>query len=415
MSFLLRRNLPRSWGGFNDSFDTYGVTGIVPPWVHIGDGTPADFNASGELHIPQNYLTVNGGGESYEFMPFTPNWGWEAEIWNPVTGLAAQSFSFYMTDSWTTVAPGSFKDVVGILVRHAPAAGGDTIQYAEFANTFATAVNAQQWTSPVTFNGNTLTIRCWVDNDEYVRVWLNGTYLGMKQTSPTYKFGPRRRCNRFLNNNLNDVWMRYYRCFDRTSDMPSPALLWTSTFYDNYNRANGPVANGWTEYGSNAQARIVNNSYAWNDTNDGTRAVMRDTGRTDGRQRIEAVVGGNANPSGQAQHLLVRSNVGGTSAIIATVLNNTITLNRLTGSIAVTTPAVTQLATASMTISSGNTIALSARDNWAWVEVNGTTVLRAFNIDSMAPVAQAYSGAAVHRNAFTNSGSWNDTRLLVPV
>jgi hypothetical protein len=65
------------------------------------------------------------------------------------------------------------------------------------------------------------------------------------------------------------------------------------------------------------------------------------------------------------------------------------------------------------TFTNSDKIALCAYDNWAWVEVNGVPVIYAFNINATIPVTQNYCGLAVRRNAFTNSNSWNDTRLLV--
>lgn len=409
--FLMKRSPSRARAGWFDSFDRAVENPAQKPWVHLGDGTPADINASQELHVPQNFGTANGGGDSYAYQPLTPNWGFEMELWFPVTGLASQGFTAYFTDSWTRIGA-AFTNVVGVRLMHAPIIGPDFVQLSEFANVWTAAGPRGQWNSPVTYNGTTITFAMWVDNDQFVRIWINGTYVGGAMISNAFKLGPDRRCMRFLNAALCDVWIRWVYHYDRPSDFPT-AVSWSSSFYDDFNRTNAPVGNGWTTYGSTNEAQIRANSYAWANTNDGTRAVMRSTGTSNGRQRVEAVIGGNANLSASPSVLLARCNAAGTNGLACFVSNGTITLNRLTGSIAVTSPANVEYGSVAPTFTNSDKIALCAYDNWAWVEVNGVPVIYAFNINATIPVTQNYCGLAVRRNAFTNSNSWNDTRLLV--
>ena len=52
MSFLLRRNLPRAWAGFYDTFDDYGSGEPIPlqwPWFHVGDGEVGWFTDAEEM------------------------------------------------------------------------------------------------------------------------------------------------------------------------------------------------------------------------------------------------------------------------------------------------------------------------------------------------------------------------------
>lgn len=411
MSFLLKRSPDLAWAGFLDSFDRPPESPAARPWVHLGDGTQADINPLYELHIPSNYNTANGGGPSYEFQPFTASWGFDATFWYPVNGVASQGFSFFITDSWARVGA-KFQNVIGVrLIHQTPAAGGDILQIGQLATPVSAVTNRGQWASPVTFDGTTLSLRVWVDDDQFVRVWLNGTFVGFAVVTPDYRTGPDRRCIRILNSALCDVWLRDLFAYDRRPDAPLDAA-WSSTFYDSFDRANGPVANGWTEIGSNSAARIVGNSWAINGTADGTRGILRDSGITTGAQRIEGTIGGANPPDGtRSAALVVRGNQAGTTGLCVNVFAGALYLAKFTTSLA-STPAMTDYAAiTNYTVAAGDHVILSTRDGWAWVEVNDRVVLAVPDIDSKVPAAQSWCGAKVERKQFFNSGSWNDLRI----
>ena len=422
MSFLLRRNLPRAWAGFYDTFDDYGSGEPIPlqwPWFHVGDGEVGWFTDAEEMVICGNFLSTNAGGPGYPYMPFTSDWGYEYEMSWPVSGLATQSFTLYQSAAWAQVNSASFAKVVGVRLMQAPALGGISVRVDEFDNVWTPANNLAKWPVPeslfTAWMGTVIRVRVYIDQDKYIRVWLNDMYLGTAIISPSYQPGPRRRASRFLNASLANAFIRQFRCYDRVSDFPSAGLAWFAQFTDNFNRANGPVANGWTEIGANAQHRIISNSYGWVTGTDGSRAILRNSGRVDGRMRVEGIVGGSGNPSSRPQSLVVRSNAAGTSALVANVLNNTVSLGVVSTSMSDNSPTITLLGEAKMTIAAGDRIALAVRDNWAWIEVNGNEVFRWFNIDALVPTSQAYYGLRLSRSSFTNSGSWNDFWGMIPV
>lgn len=220
MSFLLRRNLPLAWAGWRDSFDRPAESPVRQPWVHLGDGTAADIDGQKLLHIPSNFSTINGGGPSYEFQPFTPNSGFECTLWFPVEGLAAQAFSIYLTDSWTRIGA-TFRNCLGIRLMHAPVNGGDTIQVCEFSDVLAVSGVRAQWPSPVAYYGSWVLVKIWIDADERVTVWLNDSLVGTASISPGFRLGPNRRSIRFLNTALCDAWLGRIDHYDRNSQASS--------------------------------------------------------------------------------------------------------------------------------------------------------------------------------------------------
>lgn len=407
MSFLLRRNLPLAFAEWHDDFSTYAVGPIVQPWVHLGDGTPADINSLGQLHIPQNYLTVNAGGESYEFEPFTPAWGIEMEFLFPVTGIASQTFSMYLTDSWAKIG-GTFQNCVGIRMIHAPVAGGDLVQVIEFADALSVNGSLAQWSSPVIFNGNTLRLTVWVDDDQWIRCWLNGTYLGsVLITDATYKFGDTRRCVRFLDAALCDVVITEIDHYDRPPDFPSLNSWTDQIFADDFARADGAVGNGWTQYGTDAQ--LTSGVWVHTGGTDDSCAIVRDTGIASNPVRITGTI---RSPNGTADcSLLLLVDPSGPAALGANVYNNKVYLSVLSGSL--TSPTWHDLGsrTTGVSVATGDQIGLGVYGNAAFLEVNGERVAYAIDIGSAISLANAGAGARVSHRSFNTSGGWDDIRI----
>ena len=407
MSFLIRRNLPRAWAGWYDSFDTYPVGALRKPWVHLGDGTAADINALGELHIPSNAGTVNAGGESYAYQPFTPNWGVDLEFWFPVEGFLAQGFSLYFTDSWTRIGA-TFANVVGVRCVHAPLNDGETIRVATFATPISSPTELAVYPSPVTYFGTTLTLRVWCEGDEYLRLWLNGNFVGSVMIPPAYKLGPDRRCLRFLDSALCDVWMRWIYHYDRPSSVPNPNV-WVPSFTDNFNRSDGAVGNGWTQIGTDAA--IVSNSWATTGTNNGSRGLIRDTGLTTGRVRIEATIGGAIAPNTTASaSLILCSTAAGSSGLAASVFSDRLYLSYFSSVLSGNPPTFTDYRglTSGVTVAAGDRIAFSTYGGMIWVEINGAPRLYAVTSEFNA---QTYAGLRVARSSSVNSASWNDVTI----
>ncbi|WP_109527282.1 MULTISPECIES: hypothetical protein [Nocardia] len=407
MSFLLRRSVPRAWAGWRDDFNTYPVGNIQRPWVHLADGTVAQFNSSGELRLPANFFSGNGGGESYEFQPFTPNWGMEYEIWWPVTGVASQGFTMYFTDSWARIG-GAFANMVGVRMLHDVTR--DYLQLSEFTDGWSVAQPNGAWDSPVVYNGNDLHVKIWVENDTWVRIWVNDIYVGSSMITPAFKLGPDRRCLRTLNTSLADVYMRWIDHYDRPPSVPNMSV-WSSILFDDFNRADGAVGSPWTQLGTNAG--IVSNSWSTTGTTDGSRGLLWNTTLTGGKVRVEATVGGNLAPHATAaSSLIVCSNSAGTQGLCANIYSGSVYISRFSTAIS-GTPTMTdfQALTSGVSIASGDKLAFCVYNGFTFLEKNGTPIIYAGNAHGTVPASNTYAGLRVGRTSGNNSNSWNDVRI----
>lgn len=412
MSFLIRRNLPLAWAGWYEDFSTYPTGPIQRPWVHLGDGSVADITEDNRLHIPANFSSVNAGGESYAYQPFTPNFGLECELWFPVEGLAAQHFAVYFTDSWTTIGA-AFQNCVGVRLMHAPAAGGDTFQFVHFANPFTGDPDFQAWASPAAFYGQWMTLQLWVENDNWVRIWLNGTYIGSQMIRPAYRLGPRRRCVRFFDNALCDAWIRKLYHYDRPGSIP-PTTVWQSDFYDDFNGRSGNQngVNGWTQYG--ADAAVVADSWSTTATGTASQMLLRDTGNTSGRMRVEATVGGNIGPNNSVgSALILAANATGDQGLTGHIYGNQLRVYSFSGSVDSTTyTLMSDLPTSfGVTVESGDRVAFSIYNGIGWIEVNGVPELCVGWMHGVVPATNRYAGIRVGRTDNGNTNSWNDIRI----
>ncbi|MBF6326602.1 hypothetical protein IU451_29320 [Nocardia cyriacigeorgica] len=413
MSFLLRRNLPLAWAGFFDSFARPPENPAKTPWSHIGDGIPADINNIEELHIPQNFGTTNGGGPSFEFQPFTPNYGIEFEIWFPVEGLAAQGFACYLTNSWAKKS-GQFTDIVGVRLFHSPALGGDLVDVCEWPNAWAAGSINRRWNSPIgDYFGKTVTVRMWVEDDRWIRVWINNIYVGHVMIHDAYMTGPDRRAVRFLNNALCDVWMRWMDCYDRPPSVPADNT-WTEVFYDDFNRPDGPVSNGWTQIGSDAELR----SGSWSNIGgaDNSVGLIRDTGSHNGRMRIRATVGGHRGSNNTADSsLILMSNSTGTQGLAANYFSSRLYIARFESALSDNQPAFTDYRDRqdSIAVNAGDIVDFSVHSNGiGWVSINGNRRLYIADINDVVPATNTFAGARVSRRSDTYSHSWNDIRIF---
>lgn len=417
MGFLMKRSKPRVFAGWYESFDRPVENPVRQPWRHIADGITADINNLQELHIPSNYGQVTGGGESYEFQPFTSNSGFEIEFWNPVSGVLAQSWNIFFTDSWSAIG-GTYANIISVRFSHAPANGGQQIQIAEFANPWSAGVVLGIAQSPMEWNGTTLYFKAWFDDDQYLRMWLNDIYLGAVIIDPSFRLGPGRRAVRFLNGNTNDVWVRWLYHYDRPTSFPT--VPWTSSFYDTFNRANGSVnangGSGWTIY--NAAGQVKTNSYASTTGADNTSmAITRSHGATNGRYRIEAVTGGqNGMRTDCDSSLMLCMNAAGTQGLSANIFSDRVYISRFTATASGTSfvPTYTDLATQTVSLVSGMVLAFTVYDGMAWIEANGTRICYAPNVNAIVPATNSWAGLRVeHIPIFVDSQSWNDCRILL--
>lgn len=411
MGFLVSAN-SRTRAGWFDDFNRPIENPVKRPWVHLGDGTPADINNLQELHLPQNSTTTNGGGESYAYQPKTPNWGWECSIWWPVGGAGAQSCDFYFTDSWT-VKGAAFQNCVGVrLFYRIAAAGGQNIYIGQFPAVLAAGSLIMTAGTPVDFTSRVnLILKVLVEDDRWVRVYLNDTYVGSATVDNSYRFNNLRRCLRTMNGSYTDIWMQWMYHYDRPATIPDNSI-WNSIFYDNFDGRSGNQngVNGWSQFGT--QAGVSSNSWAMTGLSDGSNMLLRNTGITNGRMRIVATTGGAAAPNNNRDSsLILCANSNGTQGLSANFYANKIYLSRWTSG-GPTGPSYNDFTSrlGEVTVPNNTQVAFNVFDGIAWMEINGDRALYA-TVAGAIPATNPYAGLRVSRSNFTNSSSWNDVRI----
>lgn len=404
--FLLRRNLPWAWAGWTDDFDRAPENPVRQPWKHWGDGANGYINSNEELILPENYNSVTGGGESYEFQPFTENFGTELDLSVPADGALAQYFNIFIVENWSKIGV-NYAQILCIRIRHRiGAAGGDDIGILEFdswmseSNRLVTAPLPPLISTP-------LLVRIHVDNDMLVRVYVNDVFTLQAQPRASHRSGPGRRGLNIFNGTLADARIRRVRLYDRPTDLGYKVRWNRTVFEDDFNRADGPVGNGWTQHG--ADAGIVSGFWAKTTGNDNSVGLVRDTGVTHGAQRIEAIIG--VPDDERDSSLVLRTNAAGTEGISANFYSGGIYLAKFTGSLE--NPTFADFTSTGMTINAGDTVALSTNGEGAWVEVNGQIVLMA-HMNGLVPGTNSYAGLRVERSSFANSAAWNSVKILAP-
>ncbi len=404
MSFLIRRNLPLAWAGWSDDFARPPENPLQRPWRHLGGGE-SYINNLEELVVTEQVVNDDGRGPSYEWQPFTPNWGFEAELWYPVSGIDNQHFYIVFTDSWVRIGPDLFRRAAGVGFKHELGGGDDNIVYGEFDSMFSPIDIRGIWDSPVgMFNGQTLTIRVWCENDAWLRIWLNGNYVGSIMPSEAYKLSPLRRCVRLINRSYCNVYIRWINHYDRPASVP-PKTVWSSIFYDDFDRSDGAAGNGWTQLGTDAG--ITSNRYVHSNANNNSVGLIRNVGNLNGRARIEAIV---RNPSNTADSsLFLFMNAAGDQALTANVYGNHLYLGRLTSNVN-GTPSFYDFSNRAVSIADGDKLAFSVYNGICWVEKNDIPVLYAGNVHDVVPATNAYAGLRVRRQD-SNSAAFDDVRV----
>jgi hypothetical protein len=414
VSFLLRRHVKLAWAGWYDNFQRPAENPVKQPWGHFGDGSRGYINSDHELVLPANYSSLIGGGESYEFQPFTSTFGHEWTMWWPVEGLAAQYFNDFVMENWSKIGP-SFANSFCIRCRHAPVLGADDIQIIEFDGLMSSGTILAEADIGGSFFGRWITIRVHVDDDKLVRVWVNDVPKLQAVVSAGHRPHKDKRGLNFFNNCLADARLKAVgsapgmRIFDRPSDFPILAAgQWSQIFYDDFGRADGAVGNGWTQLGTDAAIR--SNSWATINTTDGNRAILRESGNLNGAQRVEAVIGGFQAPTSTPGFLVLRANSAGTAGLLASFRNGGVVISRFTSSLGGTSLSGSNYVSDTIgTIPNGTLFAFCANGDYAWIEIGGAVVLKC---QLFGGPTGSWMGAHVSRGSGANSASWNSIRLM---
>jgi len=416
VSFLIKRG-GRAFSGWRDLDAEHlrpDEIPVQPPWRRTNLSRTVGLVAAGgvnELRIADYSETVfQVGGVSYERMALTNNWGAEFDLNIDGNILQLQYFGMVISPSWAKVGFSSLNDLPMITVWREVASASNSIKLIVYRgiSTYDTLASTIEYGGLM--NRSWYRLRIMVSLDHLVRVYYYSTLLMQYWLPNSLAPGPNRRALSFLNQTSAYSQMRNFRQGDYAPDYnilrPSQ---WAEVFADDFNRPDGAVDNGWTQLGTGAEIR----SGSW--TNIGTtnarRAIIRDTGNTNGVQRVEAVLGGFVDPTTVSASLVLRTNSTGDSGLLASFANGQITITRFTSSLGTgSLSGTTYVSTPDRgTLANNLGVAFCANGEFAWVEVNGVVVLMAQV--STAVVGQ-YAGAVVLRAGGIDSGSWNSVRLM---
>ncbi|QDP45190.1 virion structural protein [Gordonia phage Mayweather] len=413
MAFLIRRNRPKALAEWRDDFDRPDENPIQKPWSVWGSSSPHDAAiVSGALRFGSSNSFVSITGWSYEHTCFTKSWGVAFYTSCVASGLAAQPIRVFLNKpSWTRVNP-NFNNLACLNIVYRTPGLSCQAAVVTFAN--ATATGSAYGTVDIprdVFEGPWHFWNIKVDDDKIVRVYLDGQLIINVALPAGYEASLGSRAANFQSGMFSTVSLDRFVLYDQyPPDPPWRVYNWAQEFYDDFNRANSStVGNGWTQFGSGGG--IVSNSYG-NVSGTGGRGILRNSGITNGVQRVEATIGGADGPtSGSDSSLFLRMNSAGNSGLAANFFSNMLYVARLSGSIE--SPTMTDLASQSATFANGDKVAFCTTDDYAWVERNGVTVLSTLGANSV-PASQSHVGARVEKPGTfsSNSHSWNDIRVL---
>ena len=428
--FLLRRNLPVTWGGWYDSFNypnqptrtvSQGPKGV--PWIHTGNGGSAI--EGGRLRVGIDTVTTNPGGPVFEFESFTPHWGVDFDLyWNPAEG-ANYGHQVIIQQSWKEIG-NAFTDAVLMTIAAGIKPSASYIEVAESGNyiDLGTRTSLLSLTLPQNVRDmpQPLNVRIWVDHDLVMRFWLNGMYVGACAVTTARKFRPSRRGIKFYNSSTVESYVEWIHVYDRPQQLMALGNgPWTTTtFTDTFNRANGAVGNGWTVLG--AAGQISSNSYATTGNGDGRRAIIRQVTGYDGSalaggMRVVATVGGAIGPGTVAMSgIVLRCNAAGTQGLVLQCRANKIQMGYFTNALDANSGTYTFVNDQNVTINNGDVLSFACFRDYAWAEnLTKGNVISYMTIPSGAPpVTNSYAGVRVERAPFSNSHSWNEVALQRP-
>ena len=406
MSFLLKRNKPKSRAYWLDEFERQ-EDPIAVPWRHLGDGWSKMVN--GELVISGNGLSTNGGGVSYGREPLTPTWGLEIDYYWAPSGTSQRTFLFGITNMFADIGA-KFEKVIGVILGYSPVYGHQ-ISVVAIPSFWGQTSNIVIINKKAPSFGGNMTLKLLIDKDSYGRLYHNGTFIGAFIIPDGYLLAPRRRSLRIFNGGYEEAYLRYMLMNDRDSTCTIGAPF-PSSFVDNFNRANGAPGNGWTRMGPAAQSQITSNAYSPAGTTDGAKAIIRNTGVTWGTLKLRGVIGGGAKIDDKAYSaLLIRANSTATQGYMVTIDDNKIQLVRLTGSIAANMPSIEVIDSVSMTVAQGSEVSICCADRWIWVEFNGTVKLVTYEDSIVVPTTNSWAGPVVSRKDLGNSNSWDEVGI----
>ncbi|WP_410877337.1 hypothetical protein [Nocardia sp. A7] len=429
MPWLLKRSRPLSKQGKLDPFDRANENPPKQPWRPWGDSTPAEILDNKLIIRDSGSFWSLGprGGWGSEYYPLTANWGieWSMNM-NPVGVLTPRVFSLFLGKNWINGGdPTAVKYQVLFRWEHYTTTNNDDETEHHYAVSLwlddkdsaidqPRKVSYDMGNSANLMAPHTWRIKC--VNDNTFILWMDGIVRWV-YTIPAglegggFLRGPGLRAQAmratFCEAEIED-WFVY--------DYVAPPPVWSSdVFYDNFNRANGAPANGWTTVGSDVVINSNSLGLAGGLLSDGNRGAWRSGAPlSTGNMRLSVTLGGaHGLSSSQDSSVVGRINSAGTLGICLNIFSNKIYIAKFTGSLS--SPTFTDLGMDELTLNNGDVLNYVITGDEAWVEYAGEILLYVDGINAHSPESNRGYGVRFKRAAFVNSVAFNDFRVQVKV
>ncbi|WP_128145408.1 hypothetical protein [Nocardia africana] len=375
---------------------------IQPPWKRT--------NSSRTVQLVSNQLVIADaletpfqvGGVSYEMMPFTRNYGCEYDLHIDGNIVQQQFWAMAISPSWAKVGFSDLINLPMVAIWRDVASTTQNIRIIIYRSLAQIDTLAQSSSVGGLINNQWYRLKMLVERDRLIRVYVNDTFLFAYWLPQQYKSGPLARGINMLNQTTNPAYVKNFVLYDRQSDFPTMVEAdWATVKSDEFDRPDGAVGNGWVQVG--ADAGIVGGKWGSTGTANGSRALLTNTGATDGVQRVVGKFGSAPNSTADSS-LLLRVSSDGTTGLAANFYNGRIYLARFTGGLA--NPTMVDYQSDAANLNGTETVAFACDAQHAWIEVNGATAVMA-DLNNQVPVADSWAGARVERTSGTNSPSWD--------
>ncbi len=375
---------------------------IRPPWKST--------NSSRTVQLVSNQLVIADaletpfqvGGVSYEMMPFTTNYGCEYDLRIDGNIIQQQFWAMAISPSWAKVGFSDLINLPMVAIWRDVASTTQNIRIIIYRSLAQIDTLAQSGSIDGLINNQWYTLTMLVERDRLIRVYVNGTFCFAYWLPAQYASGVLRRGINMLNQTTNPAYVRNFKLFDRQSDFPTLVEAdWALTKTDDFDRPDGAVDNGWVQVGTDAG--IVGGKWTSTGTANGSRALLTNTGATDGQQRVVGKFGSAPNSTADSS-LLLRVSSDGTTGLASNYYNGRIYLSRFTGGLA--NPTMVDYLSDAAALDGTETVEFACDAQHAWIKVNGATVLMA-DLNNQVAVANSWAGARVERTSGTNSPSWD--------
>lgn len=404
MPFVIRRGR-QALANWHDEFNRANENPILQPWGVWGAAPTTARLESNHMVFGVGSQWFNFGGWSFEHQAFTDTWSCTFVIARNLTGLAAQTFRTIFSAPWSRVDQ-DFSKVFVIDLQYRSI--GHRIYGATFEDIDTVGAIWQEASLPSNmWNGTEHEVRYQIEYDSHVQVFVDDVLiLWFSIPSGDYRPQKDKRAINFMSGITEEVVIENFKLYDRAVNYPN---AWPTTiFTDTFNRANNSssAGNGWTNLGNNIG--ISSNELAATGTNDPGRAVIRDTGITTGKQRIEAKVGNvNGIDESVCTSLILRSNSAGTQGLAANVFLDKVYIARFSTSLNGATT-FTDYKGYDVPINNragtDEVVGFNTYGNQAWIDIQGIIVGGAI-LDTVVPESNSWAGYRVMRASFVNSWS----------